>query len=206
MPKRYIDFPEEGSFKGLIFDLDGTLLDSMPAHYQAWTKALDEQGAPGVFSEELFYAMGGRPTTDIINALNEANGLTLDAEKVSLIKDEFFESRLKGIPPIPEVADFAAAHRGKVPMAVASGGTIEIVTESLKDVDMFEWFDAVVGSDQVAEGKPAPDVFLEAAKRMGIDPKDCIVFEDGPAGIEAAEAAEMRVVIIPQNPSVDGNS
>lgn len=191
-----LNYPEPG-YKALIFDLDGTLVDSMPAHFRAWCQALSDHGSPGVFPEDVFYAMGGRPTRDIVQIINGERGLHLDPEGVALSKKRHFMKELSSIELIEEVSNFAKENRGKVPMGVASGGSRVVVEKTLQMVGLSDWFDEVVSSDEVENGKPAPDVFLEAASRLGVSPEDCVVFEDGRAGIEAALAAGMKVVTVP---------
>lgn len=184
-------------YKALIFDLDGTLVDSMPAHFKAWCKALEDQGQPGVFPEDVFYAMGGRPTRDIVKVINGEQGLHLDADQVASSKKRHYLKSLSLIEMIPAVAKIAEENRGRVPMAVASGSSREVVEKTLQTLGVSDWFDEVVSSNEVANGKPAPDVFLEAASRIGVDPKDCVVFEDARSGIIAARAAGMEVVAVP---------
>lgn len=191
-----IDYPET-DFKALIFDLDGTLVDSMPAHFQAWCAALSEHGAPSVFPEDVFYAMGGRPSRDIVKILNGEHGLKLDPEAVAQSKKKHFLTMLDQIELIDDVIGFAEEQRGKVPMAVASGGSREVVEKTLQVLEISDWFDEVVTSDDVEHGKPAPDIFFEAAERLGVEPHDCVVFEDATPGIEAAREAGMDVVVVP---------
>lgn len=197
-----IDFPES-SFEALIFDLDGTLADSMPAHFKSWCQALAEHGSPSVFPEDVFYAMGGRPTRDIVEILNGEQGLHLDPDGVAMSKKRHFLEVLNEVELIEEVADFARQNRGKVPMAVASGGSRLVVEKTLQILGISDWFDEVVTADDVENGKPSPDIFLETAQRLGIDPEKCVVFEDGRAGIEAARAAKMEVVVVPTHLHLD---
>ena len=191
-----ISYPEPG-YQALIFDLDGTLVNSMPAHFKAWCLALEDHESPGVFPEDVFYAMGGRPTRDIVEIINGERGLKLDPERVAFSKKRHFMKELDRLELIEEVASFARENRGKVPMAVASGGSRVVVEKTLQVMGISDWFDEVVSSDEVANGKPAPDVFIEAAARLGVRPSDCVVFEDGRAGIEAAISAGMKVVTVP---------
>ncbi|MGJ8696316.1 MAG: HAD family hydrolase [Verrucomicrobiaceae bacterium] len=191
-----ISLPSAG-YQALIFDLDGTLVDSMPAHFDAWCKALADHGAPGVFPEDVFYAMGGRPTRDIVEILNGEQGLKLDPDAVALAKRRHFMGSLSKVEFIDEVIEFARANRGKVPMAVASGGTRLVVEKTLQSLGVSDLFDEVVTADDVVNGKPAPDIFLEAASRLEVAPEGCVVFEDAPAGIRAARDAGMEVVVIP---------
>lgn len=189
-------FPSTG-FDAVIFDCDGTLVDSMPAHFDAWCEALALYGAGGIFKEDVFFAMGGRPTMDIVVELNDEYNLKLDPVKVAMAKREAFLKRLNMVTLIEEVAAFAEGLRGKMPMAIATGGSRMVIEKTLKIVGVSDWFDEVVTADDVTDGKPAPDIFLKAAKLLGVDPVKCLALEDAPAGILAAQRAGMQVVAIP---------
>lgn len=189
-------FPTSG-FDAVIFDCDGTLVDSMPAHFDAWCEALALYGAGGIFKEDVFMAMGGRPTRDIVVELNDEYDLHLDPEAIAFAKREAFLKRLKTITLIDEVADFASSLRGKVPMAIASGGTRMVVEKILHVVGISDWFDEVVTVDDVPIGKPEPDVFLYAARLVGVAPAKCLALDDAPSGIIAAERAGMQVIAVP---------
>jgi HAD superfamily hydrolase (TIGR01509 family) len=191
-----INFPKSG-FDAVIFDCDGTLVDSMPAHFDAWCEALAAFGAGGIFKEDVFFAMGGRPTREIVADLNSEYGLKLDPEAVALAKREAFLKKLHLVELIDEVADFAKSLSGKVPLAVASGGSRYVVEKTLKMLGCSDWFDEVVTADDVANGKPAPDIFLKAADLLGVAAKSCLVIEDAQPGVMAAEAAGMKVITIP---------
>jgi HAD superfamily hydrolase (TIGR01509 family) len=191
-----IDFPKDG-FEAVIFDCDGTLVDSMPAHFDAWCEALASYGAGGIFQEDVFFAMGGRPTRDIVVDLNSEYGLKLDPDAIALAKREAFLAKLHLVELIDEVADFARSLAGKVPMAVASGGSRYVVEKTLRLLNCSDWFDEVVTADDVPNGKPAPDIFLKTAKLLGVDPAKCLVIEDAPPGVIAAQAAGMQVITVP---------
>ena len=141
--------------------------------------------------------MGGRPTLDIVVELNDEYDLKLDPAAVAFAKREAFLKRLSLVTLIDEVAEFAQSQRGKVPMAIATGSSRMVIEKTLKAVEISDWFDEVVSADDVAEGKPAPDIFLRAAKLLGVDPARCLVLEDAPAGILAAQRAGMQVIAIP---------
>ena len=190
------NFPLNG-FEAVVFDCDGTLVDSMPAHFDAWCEALSLYGAGGVFKEDVFFAMGGRPTRDIVVELNDEYDLHLDPEAVAFAKREAFLKRLNTVTLIDEVATFAESLRGKVPMAIASGGTRMVIEKILQAVGISDWFDEVVTADDVTEGKPAPDVFLHAARLLGVRPAKCLALEDAPSGILAARRAGMQVLAVP---------
>ena len=192
----FIKFPQNG-FDGLVFDLDGTLVDSMPAHFEAWCEALESYGAAGVFKEDVFYAMGGRPTQDIVRELNSEYDLHLDPDAVAFAKLECFMRHLERIVVHEEVVQFARSQYGKVPMAVATGGTRLVAEKTLQAVGLTELFDDVVTADDVKRGKPDPEVFLQAAERIGVVPENCLALEDAPAGIMAAQMAGMDVLTVP---------
>ncbi len=191
-----MEFPTDG-FEGLVFDLDGTLVDSMPAHFEAWCDALAQVGAAGVFKEDVFYAMGGRPTKDIVVQLNEEYGLNLDPSTVAFAKKNAFMARLDKVTLNEEVVEYAKSWRGKVPMAIATGGSRMVAEKTLQVLGLSDLFDEVVTADDVKVGKPDPEVFLQAAERIGIDPTKCVAFEDAAPGIMAAQLAGMQVVAVP---------
>ena len=179
-------------YSALIFDCDGTLADTMPGHFTAWVETLRAGG--GDISEEQFYSLAGVPSAAIIALLNKQHGYTLDIQETLHAKEKMYVEGLHDIREITAVADIARAHAGKVPMAVASGGLRSVVHATLDAIGLRSLFDAIVTADDVAHGKPAPDIFLKAAELLGVAPKDCIVYEDGDPGIVAAQAAGMRVI------------
>lgn len=191
-----IDFPN-GGFEAVMFDCDGTLVDSMPAHFDAWCEALASYGAGGIFREDIFFAMGGRPSRDIVVDLNSEYGLKLDPDAIALAKREAFLKKLHQLEFIDEVAAFAKSLRGKMPIAVVSGGSRYVVEKTLHLLECSDWFDEVVTADDVSNGKPAPDIFLKAAELLGVAPEKCLVIEDAPPGVIAAQAAGMQVITVP---------
>jgi HAD superfamily hydrolase (TIGR01509 family) len=186
--------PPEKLYKGYIFDCDGTLAHSMPVHYVAWRQTVEENGLQ--MSEELFYSLGGVPTTKIVEILNEKFGSNLDPELVAKRKEEVYVENMGDMRPLEEVAAFArkVAKFGKV--SIASGGYLPVVLKTLEAIGFKDSFSVIVTTEQVPRGKPFPDMFLEAAKRMDVPPSECLVLEDSPAGIEAAKAAGMDYNLI----------
>jgi len=192
-----LNIPKAG-YKAVIFDLDGTLVDSLPAHFQAWCEALAVNGAPkDVFPEDVFYSMGGRPTKDIVKEINGEFNLALDPDAISYSKRLAFLNLLHLVEVNEDVVGFAKSLRGKMPMGIASGGSRKVVEATLKAVGICELFDEVVTSDDVACGKPAPDAFLNCAERLNVAAGDCLVLEDAAPGIMAAQLAGMQVVTVP---------
>ncbi|KAB1916214.1 HAD-IA family hydrolase [Micromonospora noduli] len=185
-----------GPFAAYLFDCDGTIVDSMPLHYLAWQRALEEWGCE--FPEDLFYAWGGRPTADIIVALNEQQGLAMPVAAVVERRESYYQELLPQLAAVPEVlAHIHDAHR-RVPFAVVSGSTRASVTASLEALGLLDRFDVLVCADDYTRAKPDPEAFLLAAEQLGVPPESCLVFEDTDLGIQAATAAGMASVRVPQ--------
>ncbi len=184
-----------GEFRAYLFDCDGTIADSMPLHYIAWSKALGEWNCP--FDEELFYAWGGKPPVEIVSTLNRMRGLKMPVETVAARKENLYYELLPQLQPVPEVLEHIETMHGRIPFAVVSGSTRESVVKSLSTLGLLEKFDVLVGSGDYRRSKPAPDAFLAAAARLGVAPRDCLVFEDTDLGIQAATAAGMASVRVP---------
>ncbi len=186
----------EGDFDAYIFDCDGTLADTMPLHYKAWTQALAVYGA--TFPEELFYEFGGIPTVRIVELLNERFGYTMPPAQAAAEKEELFITLIPQTQPITTIVEIARRFHGVKPMAVASGGHRAIVQRTLEALGILSWFDAIIGSEDYLHGKPAPDPYLQAAARLGVDPKRCLAFEDTQTGVASAAAAGMATVLVPR--------
>lgn len=191
-----LDIPAE-NFDGYIFDCDGTLVDTMPLHYRAWNIAMQRSGLSGELCENLFYSLGGVPTRRVAELLGAHYRLGLDPERVFVEKEEIFLELQGELRVIPAVVDFARAASRRAPVSVASGGPRPIVRQTLERAGLAELFPIVVTPEDVAHGKPAPDMFLLAAAKMGVAPGKCLVFEDAEPGFRAAEAAGMRWVRVP---------
>lgn len=180
------------TFEAIIFDCDGTLADTMPAHYEAWLVTLNRYGVD--LDEDHFYAMGGWPTWQVASHLLTRAGVALDPQQIVVEKEAVFEQALASIQPITPVVDVAARYRGQLPMAVASGGLKHIVNQTLTHLGIHDWFAAIVTCEDVANHKPDPAIYLEAARRLTIPPSRCLAYEDTDPGIEAARRAGMQVV------------
>jgi beta-phosphoglucomutase family hydrolase len=178
--------------RGIIFDCDGTLADTMPLHWRAWQSVTRRHGIQ--FAENRFYALGGVPARHILKMLAEEQGLSIDPLAVAKEKEDAYLEDLARVGPIPKVVDIARAHHGKIPLAVASGGTRSVIERVLAHLGLIELFDAVVTSEDVLHQKPAPDIFLEAARRLGVPPALCRGYEDTDVGLEAIRAAGMEAI------------
>lgn len=184
-------FPEK-EYCGLIFDCDGTLTDSMPLHYCAWRDTMNEYGI--AFPRQQFYALGGMPTTQIIERLAREQGVKLDVLAAAEAKETAFLNSIDQLQPVESVLEVARHYRGKIPIAVASGGYREAVWKQLVQIGCHDWFDAIVTAEDTVRHKPEPDVFLKAAERLGVEPKACLVYEDADLGLQAARAAGMDCI------------
>lgn len=175
--------------KALIFDLDGTLADTMPSHYQAW---LEVSAANGFhFPEDLFYQLAGTPTFKIVKILNEKFGKNMDAEETHEQKENAFLKYINTIQAIKPVMDIAVANFGILPMSIGTGGVPEVVDLTLQAIHAEKYFDIIVTARDVVNFKPAPDTFLRCAELMKVEPRFCEVFEDSDLGLEAARSAGM---------------
>lgn len=192
-----LDIPA-GDFAGYIFDLDGTLVDTMPLHYRAWNRAMQHAGLKQELDEDFFYSLGGMPTRRVAKVFADHYGLQIDVEAVFHKKEALFlelKSEMKLIEAVVAFARKGAAQG--LPVSVASGGPRDIVRHTLELMHLDQLFPVVVTPEDVAHGKPAPDMFLLAAKKMGVPAARCLVFEDAEPGIQAAEAAGMKWVRVP---------
>ena len=186
----------DGLFKAYLFDCDGTIVDSMPLHYIAWKSALSEWNCE--FKEEIFYAWGGMPVAEIIASLNKQHGLKMPVNDVAMRKEALYFEILPQLKAVPEVLEHIEAQYGQIPLAVVSGSTKESVTASLDSVKLLDRFDTLVCAGDYERSKPDPEPFLTAAHRLGVAPESCLVFEDTEMGIQAATAAGMASVKVPQ--------
>lgn len=164
----------------------------MYAHFAAWRTSLASQGMTLV--QEDFYRYSGTPSSRVIPMLAEAAGVRIEFERALAEKERFFLEEIDKLRTFPPVIEIASQHRGRLPMAVASGGTRRLVRRQLEQAQIIEWFDAIVTCEDTERHKPDPDVFLEAARRLGVSPQACCVYEDGEPGIEAARRAGMQCV------------
>ncbi len=180
------------SIRGLIFDCDGTLADTMPAHFQAWTTTLNRYGLS--ITEERFYQLGGVPSHRIVAALSQEQGVAVDPHEFSREKEDAFLIHIKSIRPIEPVVEIVRQSRGVIPMAVASGGFRPVITRILSQIGILDWFDAIVTAEDTVRHKPDPDVFLEAARRLNVPSASCLVYEDTDVGLQAARRAGMKSV------------
>ena len=198
----HLDIPRR-EFGAYIFDCDGTLVDSMPLHYRAWSAAFEAQGASFDFTEHQFYENAGVPDREIVAKMNALHGTELSPDAVHDYKKDWFVQHLSELEAVPEVAAVVRELHGRKPIAVASGSDITIVDPELRHVGLRDFFEVLITPVDVERGKPAPDMFLLAAEKLGVDASECLVFEDGQAGIDAATAAGMESVFVASAPAFE---
>ena len=186
---------ELDAFDALVFDCDGTLADTMPAHFEAWTEIARKYGLS--FSEARFYSLGGAPANKILAMLAAEQGVALDHEAVAHEKEHLFHDKyLDHVREIEPVVAIARRYHGHKPLAVATGGIRKVIDRCLNNLGIRDLFDTLVSSEDVAHHKPAPDTYLEAARRLGVEPTRCCAFEDTDIGLQAARSAGMTAVDI----------
>ena len=179
-------------FDALIFDCDGTLAQTAPVHYAAFSAATAAFGPP--MPEAWYYARLGISRRELLEEFQAEFGVTLDLEAVAEHSTRLYRGNVGAVREVAIVAAVARRYAGRVPMAVASGGQRPLVEATLAAIGLRALFDPVVTVEEVAEGKPAPALFLEAARRMGVAPAGCLVFEDSDEGLEAARRAGMAAI------------
>jgi beta-phosphoglucomutase family hydrolase len=186
-----------GPFRAYLFDMDGTIADSMPLHYIAWKQALAEYGCP-LFPEDVFYSWGGMPVREIVATLNQRHSLSMPIEEVAHRKEGLYYELLPRLTAVPEVLEQIEEAHKRIPFAVVSGSTRESVTKSLDVLGLRDKFDVLVCAGDYKNAKPDPEPFLLAAQKLNVPPGSCLVFEDTAMGIQAATAAGMQSVRILQ--------
>lgn len=178
--------------KALIFDCDGTLVDSMPLHMMAWEKAFGMYNYK--YEKEFLFSVKGMKETEIIKLYNTRFHTDLDSKTLVKAKHDVFLNHIDQVKPIKLISDIALSYHNKLPLAVVSGSVHEIVYGELKTVGILHLFESIITADDPFKPKPEPDTFLETSKRLKINPQDCVVFEDGDLGLEAAAKAGMKTI------------
>ncbi|SDX63749.1 haloacid dehalogenase superfamily, subfamily IA, variant 3 with third motif having DD or ED/beta-phosphoglucomutase family hydrolase [Lutibacter oricola] len=180
--------------KALIFDLDGTLADTMQNHFQAWRRAVSPFGID--FTAELFLSLTGMSRWATIEKLNELYNTSMNVQEVGKLKGEYFHEVSHLTKEIEVVANVVRQYFGVLPMAIGTGSTGGGAKQTLDITNLKQYFDIVITSDDITKPKPHPETFLKCAELMSVDPKDCLIFEDGILGIQAAKTAGMQVIDI----------
>lgn len=179
-------------YAGLIFDMDGTILDTEPTHRKAWREVLGRYGLR--FDEPAMVRLNGSPTWRIAQSVIDLNGADLDARLLAREKTDAVKAMLlDSVQPLPLI-DVVKEWHGRRPMSVGTGSESAVAEALLAHLGLRHYFHSVVAADHVQNHKPAPDTFLLCAQQMGVEPTQCVVFEDADFGVQAAKAAGMDVV------------
>jgi len=181
----------EKGVEGLIFDLDGTLVDSMPVHRIAWEEICSAEGF--TFTDELFYGYAGIPSEKIFELINKEFGTNFDPVKHSKLKEEAYLKRIDQVKPIEPILKIVEEYHGKMPMSIGTGSPGNDSWRTIRTLGLDKYFDILISKDDVVNGKPDPETFLKCAELMHVRPDRCQVFEDGDPGIKAAIEAGMKV-------------
>jgi beta-phosphoglucomutase family hydrolase len=185
-----IEIPQ--NTKALIFDLDGTIANTMQNHFLSWRIAVSPYGID--FTADLFKSLTGKPREATILRLNELFGTNMEPFEVGKVKGDSFKKLVHETQEIKVVADVVRKYHNILPMSIGTGSTRNGAKKTLEVIEMSHFFDIVITADDISNPKPHPEAFLKCAELMGVNPKDCVVFEDGVLGIEAAKTAGMMVI------------
>jgi len=190
-------YPEiQPGAKALIFDLDGTLADSIPVHIECWNRTCRTFNYH--FPVEIMIRMTGMPTRRFAEYIKQDSGCSLSVDEIMKLKQSNFRELVHTIKPVEKMADFVKEYHGQIPMAIGTGGGKRSSQAILEAIGLRNYFDILVTADDVTNHKPEPDTFLKCAELMGVEPEFCQVFEDGEMGMKAARTAGMMVTDVRQ--------
>jgi haloacid dehalogenase superfamily, subfamily IA, variant 3 with third motif having DD or ED len=190
-------YPEiQQGAKALIFDLDGTLADSIPVHIECWNRTC--QTFNYHFPVDIMIKMTGMPTRHFAEYVKKDSGCSLSVDEIMRLKKKNFFELVHTIKPVEKMAAFVKANYGKIPMSIGTGGGRRSSLLIIETIGLSKYFDVVVSADDVTKHKPEPDTFLKCARLMGVEPQYCQVFEDGEMGMKAARTAGMMLTDVRQ--------
>ncbi|HKK75399.1 MAG TPA: HAD family phosphatase [Saprospiraceae bacterium] len=179
--------------EAIIFDMDGTLVNTEPLHCKAWLNVLGKRGFH--YDDEWFSQWIGKADRFLAQGVVEEHGLKLSAQVLQKEKENLFHALAeKETQTFPGLTELLSLLKGKLPMAIATNSSRKDAEKVFIPTQLDQWMDAVVTSDDVEQLKPAPDMYLLAAKKLGVQPEYCLVIEDSAAGARGAVAAGMYVL------------
>lgn len=181
-------------YQGLFFDLDGTLVDSMPYHLEAWQHVAKQFGF--ACDPDWINGLGGMPSRKILALIELEQNCTLDIAAVCAIKAAHYQKNIDRVQPFSATLAIVRHYFGIIPMAIVTGSPKVNVQRILKNTGLLDYFAVIVDADDVSHHKPAPDTYLRAAEKLHLDPTQCLVFEDTPLGLQASQRAGMDCVLV----------
>lgn len=180
----------KGDYEAFLYDCDGTLADNMQAHKDTYVKVAADHGIE--IDDAIIDEFAGLPIPRVIEEINKRYNCDFDPQTFERLKyDLYYNEYIQHIKPVQHVTDHLLAHAAKVKIGVVSGGSPEAIRKTLEILNLSSHVEALVCAGDTERGKPFPDPFLLAAEKLGVQPSSCLVFEDGEAGVKAAEAAGM---------------
>ncbi|WP_339772923.1 beta-phosphoglucomutase family hydrolase [uncultured Paraglaciecola sp.] len=186
--------PDLSRYKGIVFDMDGTLIDSMGSHAVAWQQTCEHFGYP--YDKEYIHALGGVPTREIAKLLNEKHGQNHDLDKVAEVKRQAWLALDDDLTVIEDTFNVMQRYKGKLKMGIGTGSERDNAIRMLTKTGLIDRVETVVTSSDVKNGKPDGETFLTVAKNMGLSASECVVFEDTDIGRQAAKNAGMDCIMV----------
>ncbi len=186
----------DSKVKGLIFDLDGTIVDSMPIHYIAWRDTAARYGID--LTVELFESLAGVPIYQTVEKYNEIFNMNINPQEMGDAKEKMYEEKLHEAKMVDPVFDVIKKYHGQIPMSIGTGGGHYIAQKTVELMGLDKYIDILVTADDVKQHKPHPETFLRCAELMEVAPEDCLVFEDGKPGMKAAVDGGMMLIDVTQ--------
>jgi len=181
-----------------LFDLNGTMIDDMQYHKQVWYDILTKDLGADLSWEQVASHMYGKNVELLIRifgpdhfTMEEMNRLSIEKEKKY---QALYKPQLKGLPGL-EIFLESAKQKG-IKMGIGSAAILYNIDFAVDGLNIRHYFDSIVGAENVKDSKPDPETYLKGAEELGIHPADCIVFEDAPKGVEAAQNAGMKAVVL----------
>lgn len=185
------------NYSALLYDVDGTLADNMPAHKAAYVAVAEEYGID--LDDRIVEELAGWPTVDVAEEISKRYQKTFDILPFARRKSQIFIERfIRNTKPIDYVLAHLLDNVGKKKIGIVSGGSPSTLQITLEVIDVHGKYESLVCAGDTPEGKPSPQPFLLAAEQLGVDPKECLVFEDGDPGVQGAIAAGMGWVRVDQ--------
>lgn len=184
--------------KAFLFDLNGTMIDDMHYHKQVWYDILNDELGANLSWDEVASHMYGKNVELLIRIFGPEHFTMEEMDRLSIAKEkryqELYKPQLKGLPGLDEF--LAEAKKKGIKMGIGSAAILYNIDFAVEGLNIRHYFDSIIGAENVSISKPDPETYVKGAKELGLQPADCIVFEDAPKGVEAALNAGMKCVVL----------